>query len=57
MGNIVISSYTDEGSTVTFHCGDNGFVPIGEMMSTCSQTGGRWLPLDPTQPRCQPGNV
>ena len=37
MGNVVISSYVDrnEGSTVTFHCSD-GFVPVGEMMSTCS---------------------
>ena len=56
MGNVVISSYVDrnEGSTVTFNCTD-GFVPVGEMMSTCS--GGRWLPLDPAQLRCQPSNV
>ena len=53
--NVAIDSYAgrEEGSKVTFHCRE-GFVPVGDMMSTC--TGGQWLPLDPNELRCSPGN-
>ena len=53
--NVVIESYAgrEEGSTVTFQCNE-GFVPVGDMMSTCS--GGQWLPVDPTELSCRPGN-